>query len=298
MADLFGKRARAAEGMAAREMTLEQTVALNERLRRDGKIIAVGSAKKSNDDPFASAPVLPSRAAAAASAAAAAPPVAPAPPPRPATAAAAPSVDMLSEIAMNELPLAVPGSKLAASAHSIPSVTSLDMAPPPPAPDGPAAGYRASGAPAALELRAGEVLGKHKWRETLEGAVVATSRGRGAALAPGTPLRKIVAAQQAQQAQAAVLAPASFLVGTAACVLGAAVAAASLWVAAGKPGYRQAVDRVAEKNVARRDRLQAGAVGATTTAISAAAETAVLESSVVRDLAPEIRKQFGGKAKG
>jgi len=196
---------------------------------------------------------------------------------------------MLSEIAMNELPLAVPGSKLAASAHSIPSVTSLDMAPPPPAPDGPAAGYRASGAPAALELRAGEVLGKHKWRETLEGAMVATSRGRGAALAPGTPLRKIVAAQQAQQAQAAVLAPASFLVGTAACVLGAAVAAASLWVAAGKPGYRQAVDRVAEKNVARRDRLQAGAVGATTTAISAAAETAVLESSVAT-----WRRRFGG----
>ena len=109
MADLFSKRARAAEGMAARERTLEQTVALNERLRRDGKILAVGSTKKANDDPFASAPVLPSRAAAAASAAAAAPPVAPAPPPRPATAAAAPSVDMLSEIAMNELPLAVPG---------------------------------------------------------------------------------------------------------------------------------------------------------------------------------------------
>ena len=46
MADLFGKRARAAEGMAAREMTLEQTVALNERLRRDGKIIAVARRKR------------------------------------------------------------------------------------------------------------------------------------------------------------------------------------------------------------------------------------------------------------
>ena len=48
---------------------------------------------------------------------------------------------------------------------------------------------------------------------------------------------------------------------------------------------------------AARDQFE-DAVGATTTAISAAAETAVLESSVVRDLAPEIRRQFGGKAKG
>lgn len=291
MADLFARRARASEGMAVRQVTKDQVVKLKERLEREGWLS--GSVRRepkhpTSSDLFPDAPALPSmvqqasvqkvtRLAAYQSPAPAAP-----------RSADGPSVDLLAEIAANELPLTVPGTKLDAAAltptRRVESVLSPDvsLSPSPFASVGPTS--------AALSFGAYEVLGKHKWLPAINNAFT-TANGR--AVTVNSPLRRIIEAQKAKQAQAIVLASGSFFIGTSAAVVGAIAAGIGLWVAAGRPDASSMRHMVAERNMSRRERLEAGAVGSATAAIGAAAEHAVRDSSMVKDLASELKRQFG-----
>lgn len=293
MADLFARRARASEGMAAREITKEQVVKLKERLEREGWLS--GSVRRepkrpSSSDLFPDAPTLPSilkEAKEATLLATRQPPAAAA-----LRSAAGPSVDLLAEIAANDLPLSVPGTKLNAAALTptrrvesmLPPVVPLKtfLAPSPFATVGPTS--------AALSFGAYEVLGKHKWLPAINNAFL-TAKGR--AVTVSSPLRRITEAQKAKQAQAAVLASGSFFIGTCAAVFGAIAAGVGLWVAAGRPDASSMRQMIAGRQVSRRERLEAGAVGSATAAIGAAAEHAVRDSSIVKDLAPELKRQFG-----
>jgi hypothetical protein len=296
MADLFARRARASEGMAMREVTKEQVVKLKERLEREGWLS--GSVRRepkrpASSDLFPDAPALPSmvqKADQEASSSAARQPPAPAAP----RSVAGLSVDLLAEIAANELPLSVPGTKLDAAAltptRRVESVLSPNLPGRPKALLAPSQFANVGPTSAALSFGAYEVLGKHKWLPAINSAFV-TAGGR--VSTANSPLRRITEAQKAKHAQAAVLASASFFVGTGAAVFGAIAAGVGLWVAAGRPDASSMRQMVAERNMSRRERLEAGAVGSATAAIGAAAEYAVRDSSIVNDLAPELKRQFG-----
>eukprot|EP00962_Isochrysis_galbana_P000974 scaffold268_cov134-Isochrysis_galbana.AAC.3 len=297
MADLFARRARASEGMAVRQVTKEQVVKLKERLEREGWLS--GSVRRepkrpTSSDLFPDAPALPSmvqqasvqkvtRLAAYQSQAPAAP-----------RSADGPSVDLLAEIAANELPLTVPGTRLDAAAltptRRVESVLSPDVSGHPKASLAPSPFASVGPTSAALSFGAYEVLGKHKWLPAINNAFT-TANGR--AVTVNSPLRRIIEAQKAKQAQAIVLASGSFFIGTSAAVVGAIAAGIGLWVAAGRPDASSMRHIVAERNMSRRERLEAGAVGSATAAIGAAAEHAVRDSSMVKDLASELKRQFG-----
>jgi hypothetical protein len=300
MADLFARRARASEGMAVREVTKDQVVKLKERLEREGWLS--GSVRRepkrpTSSDLFPDAPALPSMVQAAKLQEATL--LATRQPPAPATSrsAAGPSVDLLAEIAANELPLTVPGTRLSAAALTPTRRTESGLLPDvtgrPKASLAPSLFANAGPTSAALSFGAYEVLGKHKWMPAVSDAF-RTAKGR--AITLNSPLRRITEAQKAKQAQAAVLASGSFLIGTSAAVFGALAAGIGLWVAARRPDASSMRQMVTERNMSRRQRLEAGAVGSATAAIGATAEHAIRDSSIVKDLAPELKRQFGAAA--
>jgi len=257
--DLFSRRARAAEGSAARATTIDQVVKLKEQLDRESSLSAEPSPSRAKLSP-----------------------------------GLAPSVDLLAEVAMNELPLTVPGTKLNAAlltpSRRVVSVMAPDLSQ---AGTTPAPSFFVNTGPIAADITSGsvfEALGKHGWLPALEHSGPLSAA---AAAAANSPLRKIMGSQQQHQAQAAAVATGAFMVGTGAAVVGAITASFALWIATGKPSPSGLRDMVAQRNTSRRERLEAGAVGTTTVAIGAAAERSVKTSSVVRDLAPQLKRQFG-----
>eukprot|EP00967_Tisochrysis_lutea_P043687 scaffold52796_cov36-Tisochrysis_lutea.AAC.1 len=290
MADLFARRARASEGMAARELTKEQVVKLKERLEREGWLTTAlrpKSVQPSSRDLFPDAPTLPSCTPHKLSQ--------PAPvhnsPPQTAPKVIQQSVDLLAEVAMHDLPLAVPGTKLKAGTLTPIRKVEVIM----PGNDSTRSKLLSNQGQnpttAALNFGAYEVLGKYKWLQTIQHAF--THKQGSAIASANSPLRRILSTRQTKQAQAAVLASGSFIIGTSAAVFGLITAGVGLWLAAGRPDPTTTRIMVTERNVSRRERLETGVVGNATASIGMAAEHAVKESAIVNDLAPQLKRQFG-----
>ncbi len=137
-------------------------------------------------------------------------------------------------------------------------------------------------------------LGKGRWVDALSTAL--EPRGAAAAVRPPPALqlqKRIELGRAVRQGEAAVLASASFIVGSCFCAMGAVAAGTLIWSRRRQPDAASARDQLRASQTARLEALREGAVGAATLAVGGTAERAIKESESLRELEHGLKAQFG-----